>query len=135
MYKTIAILFCCMLSSVALAQSHSVQGTLLDESSTESIDQAVVSIGSSTTTQSDANGRFLLENISPGIYNIKIQHPKYTDFVLVFEIKQEDIDLGVLLMESNSFSSQSEDNSPSASLAHVRNTSIALRSAPASEAE
>ena len=90
-----------MLSSVALAQSHSVQGTLLDESSTEPIDQAVVSIGSSTTTQSDANGRFLLENISPGIYNIKIQHPKYTDFVLVFEIKQEDIDLGVLLMESN----------------------------------
>jgi len=101
MYKTIAILFCCMLSSVALAQSHSVQGTLLDESSTEPIDQAVVSIGSSTTTQSDANGRFLIENINPGIYNIKIQHPKYTDFVLVFEIKQKDIDLGVLLMESN----------------------------------
>lgn len=101
MYKTLAFLYCCMLSSVAFAQSYSVQGVLLDDATSQPIDQAVISIDTSTITQSDADGRFLIEGIASGTYTMSIQHPEYADFTLLIELIQEDINLGILILESN----------------------------------
>lgn len=101
MYRSIICLFCFLTTSIAFAQSYSVQGILLDETSSQPIDQATISLDASAVAESDATGRFLIENIASGTYRLSIQHPEYADFTMVIEINEDSVDLGMLILESN----------------------------------
>ncbi len=68
-YHSIAYL---MLLCVTLAHTGEIDGTIYEED--QGLGEVSVTLASQTTT-TDAAGRFVLENVPPGMHMLRIEHP------------------------------------------------------------
>lgn len=86
------------LSSGLAGQTGSITGTVKDKSNSEVLIGTTVQIdGSTTGTTTDINGQFILKNLKPGKYNLKVSYvsynPEYIQNVNVEKDKTVNIDV------------------------------------------
>jgi TonB-dependent receptor len=72
------LLYCSFLSSMAVAQTGSITGTVTDEISGETIIGAnVVLKGTTTGASTDLDGKFTISNLAPGSYDLQVSYVSY----------------------------------------------------------
>lgn len=100
--KLITCIFLLWLPFIGWAQNGSVQGKILDKQNQEALIGAVITIeGTEIGAATDYEGAYLLENVVPGTYNLKISYLGYEEKLIKDvvvrggEITTLDIMLGV----------------------------------------
>ncbi len=102
-YIFIALLL--LITSHSYSQQADIQGTVLNESDRSILPGATVTIQKSTEKNivngatTDGNGEFVIENIAPGNYLIKISYLGFKAFVKSVDVEQETIKIGTLLLQ------------------------------------
>jgi hypothetical protein len=72
-------LFFLIVSGHLAAQTGSIEGTVTDKANSETLIGSAVQIdGTTIGTMTDVNGHFVLQNLKPGTYNIKVSYISYT---------------------------------------------------------
>ena len=75
----ILILFFLIISGHLAAQTGSIEGTVTDKANSEILIGTTVQIdGTTFGTSTDINGHFILSNLKPGSYNLKISYVSYS---------------------------------------------------------
>ena len=70
-------------STILMGQTGSIEGIIADKANSETLIGTTISIeGTTTGTTSDINGHFILPNLKPGIYNLKVSYISYTSKVI-----------------------------------------------------
>lgn len=112
--------------SVALGQTGSIKGTVLDEETSEAVVGAnVVMKGTTTGTITDVNGNFLLEGVSAGPGVMTVSFVGYTPKEIEVTVAPgKSVNLGRVKMTSQSFGL--EEVSIMASVAVDRKTPVAV---------
>jgi hypothetical protein len=73
----IALLFT-ILTGLTLAQNGTLQGSVVDQNTGETIPGAKISIdGTDKITRTDFDGKFIIENVLVGTYSVTIKYPTY----------------------------------------------------------
>jgi hypothetical protein len=87
--RTLLLLAFTALTKLAISQTSSVKGKVIDEKTAETLPGAVIQIeGSTTGVNTDLDGNFLLSNIQPGTYTILCKLISYNTKVIK-EVKVE----------------------------------------------
>ncbi len=109
MRKTVFLLFVgiAFLQQVS-AQNVKLKGVIKDTSERKSLSNAVISIiekkDSSLVrfTRSDKDGKFFIENLVPGKYQMLVTFPKFADLLDDIELKGKNVDLGNIALTPKS---------------------------------
>lgn len=76
--KLATFVFVLLLSTTALAQNGSIKGSIIDDKTGEALIGATIVIeGTSTGTATDLDGKFTLDNVEPGVYNLVVSFISY----------------------------------------------------------
>lgn len=118
------VIFICFLgfTKLVLAQSGIVKGEVRDGNSNEPIPFATIKIMSlNTGTTSDDNGKFIIEGIKPGVYDIEASYLGYTSDIkyevqvqssrpvrVDFQLFEQASDLDEVVVKSSSFRDSEE---------------------------
>ena len=87
MQKIIFSIIFSLLISSGIAQNAIIKGKVYDAINNEAIPFATIAIqGTTTATQSDLDGNFILNNLVPGLYNLEIMFVGYKKKV-VYELQ------------------------------------------------
>lgn len=79
----LTVLMFIIISAYLTGQTGSIAGTVKDKSNTEAMIGGTVQIdGSSIGTTTDINGQFILRNLKPGKYNVKVSYVSYVPKVI-----------------------------------------------------
>ena len=88
----------------SFGQTHSgITGKVIDSKTQKPLESVIVSIQNTNTTQlTDANGKFLFDNLEIGVQLIRIRTNGYKEQLLQVEItKGQLLDLGIVLLEDD----------------------------------
>lgn len=99
-----SLLFCCFTTAM-MAQNATVTGIILNEKTQDALIGANVTIQSedykNRGTVTDVNGKFVIENLPLATYQIEISYIGYENYDKELIIKDQNVDLGVILIKED----------------------------------
>ncbi len=82
-FLTALLLIVLSVSSKLQGQTGTIEGSVIDKANSESLIGTTIMIeGTTIGTTSDINGMFVLKNIKPGVYNLKVSYISYNTKVI-----------------------------------------------------
>ena len=108
MRKLLIILLGMAIYQGAAAQTHSLTGTIRDTTEKKNLTNAVITLLQKKDsvlvnfTRTDKEGQFAIANLNAGKYVVLITFPKFADFAEEIEIKDGDVNMGIVALTPKS---------------------------------